>query len=197
VPPELGRLSALRELALSNNSALTGELPSSFTALRALEELLAGGTRLCAPSDADFVEWLAGILKLRLARCDAGAGSAAYLTQAVQSRRFPVPLLAGKEAVLRVFVTAARSTSARVPPVRATFHRDGVQVHQADIPGKSVAVPTTVDEGDLRTSSNARIPAEVLLSGDHAAIDSWRRAQAEHVTRTRRADLWARHRARR
>jgi len=171
VPPELGRLSALRELALSNNSALTGELPSSFTALRALEELLAGGTRLCAPSDADFVEWLAGILKLRLARCDAGAGSAAYLTQAVQSRRFPVPLLAGKEAVLRVFVTAARSTSARVPPVRATFHRDGVQVHQADIPGKSVAVPTTVDEGDLRTSSNARIPAEVLLPGLEMVIE--------------------------
>ena len=37
----------------------------------------------------------------------------------------------------------------------------------------------------------------VLLSGDHAAIGVWRRAQAEHVTRTRRADLWTRHRARR
>ena len=42
-----------------------------------------------------------------------------------------------------------------------------------------------------------RAVPEVLLSGDHAAIDAWRRAQAEHVTRTRRADLWARHRAHR
>ncbi len=42
-----------------------------------------------------------------------------------------------------------------------------------------------------------RAVPEVLLSGDHAAIDAWRRAQAEHVTRTRRADLWARHQARR
>ena len=42
-----------------------------------------------------------------------------------------------------------------------------------------------------------RAVPEVLLSGDHAAIGAWRRAQAEHVTRTRRADLWARHRARR
>ena len=42
-----------------------------------------------------------------------------------------------------------------------------------------------------------RAVPEVLLSGDHAAIDAWRRAQAERVTRTRRADLWARHQARR
>ena len=42
-----------------------------------------------------------------------------------------------------------------------------------------------------------RAVPDVLLSGDHAAIDAWRRAQAEHVTRTRRADLWARHQARR
>ena len=36
---------------------------------------------------------------------------------------------------------------------------------------------------------------EVLLSGNHAAVRAWRRAQAEQVTRTRRADLWARHQA--
>ncbi len=42
-----------------------------------------------------------------------------------------------------------------------------------------------------------RAVPEVLLSGDHAAVDAWRRAQAEQVTRTRRADLWARHQARR
>ena len=32
---------------------------------------------------------------------------------------------------------------------------------------------------------------EVLLSGDHERIRSWRRAQAEKTTRERRADLWA------
>ena len=31
----------------------------------------------------------------------------------------------------------------------------------------------------------------VLLSGDHAAIAAWRRAQAEETTRARRPDLWA------
>ena len=36
-----------------------------------------------------------------------------------------------------------------------------------------------------------RVP-EVLLSGNHAAIAAWRRAEAEAVTRARRPDLWAR-----
>jgi tRNA (guanine37-N1)-methyltransferase len=32
---------------------------------------------------------------------------------------------------------------------------------------------------------------EVLVSGDHAKIAAWRRAQAERLTRERRPDLWA------
>ncbi len=32
---------------------------------------------------------------------------------------------------------------------------------------------------------------EVLLSGDHAKIAAWRRAEAERLTRARRPDLWA------
>ena len=31
---------------------------------------------------------------------------------------------------------------------------------------------------------------EVLLSGDHAKIEAWRRAEAERLTRERRPDLW-------
>jgi tRNA (guanine37-N1)-methyltransferase len=34
---------------------------------------------------------------------------------------------------------------------------------------------------------------EVLRSGDHAKIDSWRKSQAEIDTRSRRPDLWERH----
>ena len=32
---------------------------------------------------------------------------------------------------------------------------------------------------------------EVLLSGDHARVNAWRRAEAEALTRARRTDLWA------
>ena len=32
---------------------------------------------------------------------------------------------------------------------------------------------------------------EVLLSGDHAKIAAWRRAEAARLTKARRPDLWA------
>ena len=35
-----------------------------------------------------------------------------------------------------------------------------------------------------------RIP-DVLLSGNHGAIEKWRRSEAERLTRERRPDLWA------
>ena len=36
---------------------------------------------------------------------------------------------------------------------------------------------------------------EVLLSGDHGAIERWRRHESERLTRERRPDLWAKRRA--
>jgi tRNA (guanine37-N1)-methyltransferase len=32
---------------------------------------------------------------------------------------------------------------------------------------------------------------EILVSGDHAKVAAWRRAQSEALTRARRPDLWA------
>ena len=37
---------------------------------------------------------------------------------------------------------------------------------------------------------------DVLLSGDHAKIEAWRRGEAERLTRERRPDLWARRKKR-
>jgi tRNA (guanine37-N1)-methyltransferase len=35
----------------------------------------------------------------------------------------------------------------------------------------------------------------VLLSGDHARVEAWRRAEAERMTQERRPDLWAAYQA--
>ena len=35
---------------------------------------------------------------------------------------------------------------------------------------------------------------DVLVSGDHARVAAWRRAEAERLTQARRADLWAAYR---
>jgi tRNA (guanine37-N1)-methyltransferase len=40
---------------------------------------------------------------------------------------------------------------------------------------------------------NGRAVPEVLLSGHHAEVARWRRAQAEAATRARRPDLWTKH----
>jgi len=37
---------------------------------------------------------------------------------------------------------------------------------------------------------------EILVSGDHARVAAWRRAEAERLTRARRPDLWAVYQAR-
>ncbi len=65
---------------------------------------------------------------------------------------------------------------------------------------ESAATDSFYDEGLLSPPSYTR-PAEyrempvpdVLLSGDHARIEAWRREQAERLTRERRPDLWDRH----
>ena len=170
VPPELGRLSTLQELNLAHNADLAGVLPASLTDLGELDAFLAAGTGLCAPSNPGFTDWLAGLTRRRIAICEAEQ-TLAYLTQAVQSRPFPVPLVAGEAALLRVFVTAPGGTDASIPPVRATFYLGGAEAHIADIPGQSTAIPAQIDESSLAKSANAEIPAEVVQPGLEMVIE--------------------------
>ena len=171
VPPELGALTGLEALVLANNLGLAGALPQSLTGLDRLRELHAGSTGLCAPTDAAFQAWLGGVQRFRIAQCTAGEPPAAYLTQAVQSREFPVPLVAGERPLLRVFPTAGRVTSEGIPLVRARFYVRGQETHVQDIPGKSDLIPTEVDEGDLSRSANAEIPAWVIQPGLEMVIE--------------------------
>ena len=168
IPAELGNLTGLVRLWLSWNRALHGPLPESLTALDRLERFRAEGTGLCVPTDPAFQAWLATIYDHRIQHCQSPT---AYLTQAVQSLEFPVPLVAGERALLRVFVTTRTGTSARVPPVRARFYRDGREVHVRDIPGTSEVIPTWPDESELTKSSNAEIPGNVIQPGLEMVIE--------------------------
>ena len=164
VPAEFGGLASLRKLILAANAAMSGPLPDGLTALDELEFLAAGGTGLCAPSDAGFEAWLAALSSAHVATC-AGRAPAAYLVQAVQSRVNPVPLVAGDDALARVFPTATAETDAGIPPVRVRFYIDGHETHVEDIPGKPGPLPTEVDEGSLEMSANAVIPGSLIQPG--------------------------------
>ena len=171
IPPEFGGLENLTSVVLARNGGLSGPLPARLTDLRRLEELLAADTNLCAPSDAGFLDWLSGVRKRRVGSCGAEPPPAAYLTQAVQSRDHPVPLVAGDEALLRVFVVSSRESGTDFPPVRATFYRNGARTHVVDIPGKPVPIPQEIREGDLNASANAQIPGRVVQPGLEMVID--------------------------
>ena len=172
IPPELGDLGNLRSLNLAYNGALSGTLPHALTGLT-LENLRLNETLLCPPQDTDFQSWLFGIPASRIPNCarvDVDA-STAYLTQATQSLEYPVPLVAGEAALLRVFVTAGGDVDATMPPVRATFYRDGAEVHTAEMGGRARSIPWQVNEGDLSSSANALVPGSVVMPGLEMVVE--------------------------
>ena len=171
LPAGLLGFTGLTSLGLADNAGLTGALPFGLTALERIEDLHTTGTDLCAPADPTFLDWLEGVTRQRVAHCGRGGDAAAYLTQVVQSREFPVPLVAGEPALLRVFVTAERATAARMPPVRATFYRDGAVTYEADIPGTSDPIPPEIDESSLSKSANLEIPGWVIQPGLEVVIE--------------------------
>ena len=170
IPAELGQLTNLESLSLAYNGALSGTLPQALTRLP-LVDLLLRETFLCPPQDADFQAWLQGIPNGAVPNCTGTDASTAYLTQAAQSLEYPVPLVAGEAALLRVFVTAKRDVDATMPPVRATFYRDGAEVHTAEIEGQATSIPWQVNEGDLSTSANAVVPGSVVMPGLEMVVE--------------------------
>ncbi len=171
LPPELGGLVSLRGLGLTGNPRMSGPLPAELTSLGRLERLLAGGTGLCAPEDPAFAAWLDRVHTRRVVPCAEREAPAAYLVQAVQSRAFPVPLVAGKPALLRVFPTAERAAGVNVPAVRARFFVDGRETHMEYVRGGSGAIPARVDEGSLATSVSAEIPGSVVRPGLEMVVE--------------------------
>ena len=171
IPDSFGDLSNLKLLGLTGNANMSGALHLSLINL-ALDDLLLGGTMLCAPQTAEFQDWLLRVPNRRVPRCETNTvRSAAYLTQAVQSLEYLVPLVSEEDALLRVFVTSESDMDAHMPPVRATFYNGGAEVHTVDIPSQETPIPTRVDEGDLSSSANARIPGWVLTPGLEMVIE--------------------------
>ncbi len=169
VPPELGGLVNLKTLSLTGN-ALSGPLPLALTGL-ALESLLLDGTQLCAPPDAEIQAWVQEIPERRVSACVPVNVPPAYLTQATQSLRNPVPLVAGDPALLRVFVTAAADVDATMPQVLATFYQNDAVVYTADIPAQATRVPDEPGEGDLSASANEEIPGSVVQPGLEMVVE--------------------------
>ena len=172
LPPEWGGMDDLILLHLQNNPDLSGPLPAELSALEDLEELIAYETGLCAPTEPEFRTWLNDVVyKWRVPSCGAQAQAGAYLIQAAQSTEYPVPLVAGRSALLRVFVESEQETTETIPPVRATFFVNGAEVHAVSIPAGSSPIPTEMQLGDLDLSANVEIPADAIQPGLEMVVD--------------------------
>lgn len=169
VPPEVGNLTELWSLSLYGNAGLSGPLPSTLTALKQLRRFTAMNTDLCAPADLGFRRWLEALPSHWIRRCEA---TAAYLVQTTRRRGYPVPLVAGREALLRVFPIAPPGRNGiPVPPMRASFYAGAAEVYTVDVPGKPGPLPTRIEEGDLAISANAMIPEHVLRPGLEMVVE--------------------------
>ena len=170
VPGELGSLTSLKELALAGNTELAGPLPAELAELD-LETLMLGDTRLCAPRDAAFQNWLRSVQNSRVTPCAVPMEAAAYLTQASQSLDHPVPLVAGEDALLRVFLKSDDGMEIPMPPVRASFYRGGGIVYIAETSGEASDVPASFEEETLTATANARVPGSAVMPGIEVVIE--------------------------
>jgi hypothetical protein len=87
-----------------------------------------------------------------------------YLTQSTQTFGGDVPLVDGKDGVLRVFVQASESNDLQ-PSVRVRFYVDGSLVDMETISAPGSSVPTSVDEGSLSSSWNIDVPSSLVQPG--------------------------------
>ncbi len=93
-----------------------------------------------------------------------------YLTQGVQNLGGGVPLIAGRQALLRVFVTGDQASFYQ-PRVSALFYHGDRLVHGALMSIESDVLPATVEEGRLELSYNAMIPGSVVQPGATMTIE--------------------------
>ena len=93
-----------------------------------------------------------------------------YLNQANQDPDGSVALVAGRDALLRVFLMG-NGPSYFQPSVRVTFHQDGEEVYTTTIAAPVEELPIEVHQGRRDHSYNAIIPGHVLQPGVEMVID--------------------------
>ena len=94
-----------------------------------------------------------------------------YLTQGAQRANGSVPLVAGRDALLRVFLRGDQVNYFR-PSVRVQLIRAGVVEETLALEPVAASVPLAREEGDLLTSWNVRIPGARLQPGLSMVVEA-------------------------
>jgi len=93
-----------------------------------------------------------------------------YLTQSSQDSRGQVPIVANRDALVRVFVRATSPNSAQ-PSVRLRIYNGTTLVETRSIPSPSSMTPTAITEGLLTSSWNTVLGAALVQPGMRLLAD--------------------------
>jgi hypothetical protein len=141
-------------------AAAVGATCTTFAPLPPTQTVSVGAGQTASAS----VTYSSGVGGLNL--CIDGA----YVTQSVQAYDNSVPLVAGRNGLLRVFVRASGPNSA-LPAVRARFYSGATLVNTVMIPAPVASVPTSVDEATLSSSWNVQVSGASLQPGLRILLD--------------------------
>jgi hypothetical protein len=123
-------------------------------------QLSAGTVAVIAGDTASVLVTYAGgpatTLNLRIA--------GVQLIQSTQRADGSVPMVAGRDAMLRVFATANEANTAR-PAVRIRLFQGATQVDSFSLPAPGASAPLAVDTSSLANSWNVVIPGARILAG--------------------------------
>ena len=174
-PIAVTSIKALDTIRITGNPGLEGPLPFEMTAMTGLKALQYANTGMCASPSPTFQRWIDGLDLANGATCNNPEAvtlslPVVYLTQAIQRPAGDVPLLAGREALLRAFLVSDQAGAFFEPEVVATLTRNGEEVHRVVMRTADDRLSTAADEGALGTSYNAVIPAEHIVSGTELVV---------------------------
>jgi len=147
---------------------LMGLAPGSYTV--GASAVSGGGFSYTPAPATQAVTVVAGaVANAALSYAVSGGGldltiNGAYLTQAVQRYDGTVPLVAGRDAYLRVFALANQANSAQ-PQIRVRLYNAGTLLQTYTLAAPAASVPLLVDESSLMKSWNVLVPGALVQPG--------------------------------
>lgn len=177
LPTDIGHMSSLTTLDVAGNAGLDGLLPFTMVGLAALTVLQYDGTGLCIPPTRGFEVWALGLDVHEGPVCEDLPGATlqfpmVYTVQSIQNPSAPLPMVANRDALLRVFLTAPTLHDFVAPTIVATLSLNGMQVYQVRIDAPNPQLPTRPLQVDLDGSYNAVIPGEHVQPGLELRIEA-------------------------
>jgi len=175
IPVAMTSMDVLDTLRISGNADMEGPLPYRMIRMTGLNALHYTNTGMCASPSPTFQRWIGGLEVADGATCNNPEAVTlslpiVYLTQAIQRPAGDVPLIAGREALVRAFLVGDQANAFFEPEVVATLTRNGEEVHRVVMRTEDDRLSTTADEGVLGRSYNAVIPAEHIVSGTELVV---------------------------